>query len=206
MGGHAFNQLHTPRISRELYLRVRDEAIKALTKLFIHVVVPSEMPSKNDYGDVDFLVAGPSYSSSTTFDYKAAVSKIRAALGTTHGRKGFLTEQVMYFAIPAPGRENEFWIQVDVKVCERVEMFEWEKFLLHYASTSKVIGSMVKPLGLTIDPHGLQIRVHGLEKVNLEKSMVLLSTEPKDVLQILGLNRRILNAGFKENREGELAI
>jgi hypothetical protein len=212
MGGHAFKYISTPRISPELYVEAKSRVTKALQQLFFHVTVPYEMPSKVDYGDIDFLVSGPLYPSSLTstspFDYQTAVTNIKNALNTPHGRKGFLTEQVMYFAIPAPGQENdgepEFWVQIDVKVCEFPEMWEWERFILNYASFTKMIGSMIKPLGLTSDTHGLNIRVEGLEGADLEKSMVFLTKDPKAVLKIVGLDRRMKDGGFKTNDEGKV--
>lgn len=204
MGGHAFPNLHTPRISKELYFKVRGDVTKALKRLFTHVVVPTEMPSKKDYGDVDFLVAGPMDFPSRYFNYHIQVKKIKAALNTTEGRKGWLTPNVMYFAVPTPGREDDSWIQIDVKVCEKPGNFEWEKFQLNYASGAKMIGSMIKPLGLTIDPEGLHVRVEGLDTVNFEKSCVPLTKEPKEVLKIVGVDRRLLDAGFRENEECKL--
>lgn len=212
MGGHAF-RLFTPRISQELYLQTRSHVTEALKTLFAHVCVPHEMPSKTDFGDVDFLVAGPLTQDSasnpntpTAFDYAHHVSKIRAILNASDGRKGHLTEKVMYFAIPAPGREHEFWIQIDVKVCEDPSQFGWERFCLNYATASGLLGSMMKPLGLTLDQEGLYVRVEGLEKVNWEKSFVFLTNKPKEVLKIAGLDKRLLIGGFKENTDRKFRV
>jgi hypothetical protein len=160
------------------------------------------MPSKTDFGDIDFLVAGPIHTSTKTFDYAANVAKVKDALGTPHGFRGVKNPGVMFFAVAAPGREYEFWVQVDLKVCENPEMFEWERFQLNYATASMMIGSMIKPLGLTIDPKGLHLRVDGMGKVNLEKSMVFITKEPKEVLKMVGLDKRLLGKGFGTNEEG----
>jgi hypothetical protein len=200
MGGHAFRNLHCPRISGDVYAKVKLHTTEALQTIFSHVTVPTEMPEKVDYGDIDFLVAGPLHSPASTtidnFDWAGTVSAINFAFDTTHGRRGHLNPGCMYFAIRAPGHEDEFWVQVDVKVCFKTELFEWQKFELNYASNSKMIGSMVKPLGLTIDPEGLHIRVAEIEETNFPGSMVCVSKDPRDVLRITGLDRRILDAGF----------
>lgn len=171
MGGHAFAHLDTPRIPKELYLRTREITHKALRKIFKYVAVPTEMPSKPgkehciiltlplpfqlflinfrinrfaylDFGDVDFLVAGPlTVGPSLHFDYQHHVSVINDAFKTVHGRKGVITEQMMFFAIPSPDPETDFFIQIDVKVCERPELFEWMHFQTVYASVGKIIGS-----------------------------------------------------------------
>lgn len=207
MGGHAFH-LFTPRIPRSLYLQTKTYVTEVLQTLFAHVCVPLEMPSKIDFGDIDFLVAGPltrnpafKPTSTTEFDYAHHVSMIKTVLNTDHGRKGIKAEKVMFFAIPAPGNENKSWIQIDLKVCEEPSQFEWERFSLNYATASKLIGSMLKPLGLTLDQEGLSIRVEGLEETNWEKSLVFLTNDPKDVLKIVGLDKRLLTGGFKENNE-----
>lgn len=207
MGGHAFHDLYCPRISVEIYAQVKIHTTAALRTLFSHVVVPKEMPKKHDYGDIDFLVAGPlrAPASTTTndFDWAGTVSAIKSVLNTTHGRRGFLNSCCMYFAVCATGYENNFWVQVDVKVCFKPELFEWETFEYNYASNSKMIGSMMKPLGLTIDPEGFHIRVEEVEETNFPGSMVWMSKDPRDVLKITGLDRRIVDAGFKTKNESK---
>jgi hypothetical protein len=207
MGGHAFRDLHCPRISADIYAKVKLQTTAALRTIFSHLVVPTELPEKDDYGDIDFLVSGPLHSPRSTtiddFDWPGTVYAIKSAFNTTHGRRGFLNPGCMYFAIRAPGDNNDFWVQVDVKVCFKPDMFEWETFELNYASNSKMLGSMVKPLGLTIDPEGLHIRVEEMEETNFPGSMVWISKDPRDVLRVTGLDRRIVDAGFKTKDESE---
>lgn len=112
-----------------------------------------------------------------------------------HGRRGYLTNDCMYFAIKAPC-DGDYFIQIDVKVCFKPELFEWYTFELNYASNSKIIGSMVKPLGLTIDPEGIHICVEDIEETDHHGSIVWISKNPKDVLKIAGLDYRIINASF----------
>jgi hypothetical protein len=109
----------------------------------------------------------------------------------------------MYFAIDAPHGEENYFIQIDVKVCFKPELFRWCHFELNYASNSKIIGSMVKPLGLTVDPEGMHIRVKEVEETNFPGSMVWISKDPKEALRVVGLDRRILNAGFKSKDKSE---
>jgi hypothetical protein len=141
MGGHAFKSLNCPRISPEICAKVKSHTTAALRTIFSHVVVPTEMPEKDDYGDIDFLVSGPLHSPTSTsiesFDWPGTVSLIKSVFNTTHGRRGFLSFECMYFAIRAPGHEEEdFWVQVDVKVCFKPELFEWQSYELSYATLS----------------------------------------------------------------------
>jgi hypothetical protein len=207
MGGHAFRDLYCPRISANTYAKVKLHTTAALRTIFSHVVVPTKLPEKDDYGDIDFLVSSPLHSPTNTtiddFDWSGTVYAIKSALNTTHGRRGFLNPGCMYFAIRAPEHNADFWVQVDVKVCFKPDMFEWETFELNYASNSKMLGSMVKPLGLTIDPEGLHIRVEEMEETNFPGSMVWVSKDPRDVLRVTSLDRRIVDAGFKKKHESE---
>ncbi|KAH6869958.1 hypothetical protein BKA58DRAFT_360295 [Alternaria rosae] len=205
MGGHAFKGLYCPRISQVVYENVKAETKAALQTVFAQVVVPTEMPSKDDYGDVDFLVCSPLHFKGTTtldtFPWQSTVSLIKDVLDTTHGRQGYLTRDCMYFAIDSPHGEENYFIQIDVKVCFKPELFYWCHFELNYASNSKMLGSMIKPLGLTMDPEGIHIRVEEMEETNFPGSMVWISKDPKDALRIVGLDWRILNAGFKTKEE-----
>jgi hypothetical protein len=164
--------------------------------------------SQDDYGDVDFLVCCPLHckddTTLDTFPWQSIVSLIKQVLNTTHGRQGHLTRDCMYFAIDAPHGEEDYFIQIDVKVCFKPELFDWCHFELNYASNSKMIGSMVKPLGLTMDPEGIHIRVKEIEETNFPGSMVWISKDPKDALRIVGLDWRMLNGGFQTKHESKI--
>ncbi|KAF2689529.1 hypothetical protein K458DRAFT_292168 [Lentithecium fluviatile CBS 122367] len=160
------------------------------------------MPSKADYGDIDFLVSGFLSNPSAAVDWPAMVSAVSSAFDTTHCRRGYLNTDVIFSAIPAGG-ENDFWVQIDIKILEKrdEQSFAWEKFQLNYASGSKMLGSLIKPLGMTIDPEGLHIRVEEMEQTNFPGSMVFVSKDPWDVLKIVGLDRRFLYEGFTGNEQ-----
>ncbi|KAF2847794.1 hypothetical protein T440DRAFT_491768 [Plenodomus tracheiphilus IPT5] len=134
------------------------------------------------------------------FDWASTVKAIKALLDTNHGRRGFLTLDCMYFAIPATDDED-FWVQIDVKACCKPELFTWYTFELNYTSNSKIIGSMVKPSGLTLDPNGFHIRVEEMEDSNFSCSMIWVSKDPRDVMRVVGLDRRLLDAGFNAKAE-----
>lgn len=108
----------------------------------------------------------------------------------------------MYFAVNAPC-DGDYFIQIDVKVCFKPELFRWYTFELSYASNSKILGSMVKPLGLTLDPEGIHIRVEDIEDTDHHGSMVWFSKDPKDLLRIAGLDHRIVHARFSNKEESK---
>jgi len=204
MGGRAFKDLDCPRMAPDVYIKVKSQVTIALRTIFTHVVVPTEMPEKTDYGDVDFLVAPSSGTIINKFDWKGTVDAIKNVLKTAHGRHGFLTPDCMYFAIAAPGNDEKYWIQIDVKVCFKPELFTWYTFEYNYASNSRIIGSMIKPLGFTIDLDGLHVRVEELETSNFPDSLIWVSKDPKDVLRMLGLDSRFITAGFTTKAESRL--
>ncbi|CAI6339235.1 unnamed protein product [Periconia digitata] len=208
MGGRAFRSLNCPRISPDLYHKSRDKVTSVLQKLFDHVTVPTEMPEKPDFGDIDYLVSGyTGQPTDSTLDWSAMVSALKENLNTNYGKRGHYEPSIMYFAIPAgeipQSSEDQVWIQVDVKVCEipGLQNFEWSRLLLNYASGFKMLASFAKPLGLTINPDGMHIRVEEMEETNGPGSMVFVSMEPRDVLNMLGLDWRFLWAGLETREE-----
>ncbi|KAF2465842.1 uncharacterized protein BDR25DRAFT_317999 [Lindgomyces ingoldianus] len=221
MGGNAFkHRLYTPRISAALYRQIRTQASAILRTFFTHVIVPTELPSKSDFGDVDFFVGGPlphalfPNTNDCKPDLWSTVSALKTAFITPHGFQVKLNLDVIFLAVmplspPAMLRERGFWVQIDVKICGygsestavNVERFQWEVFQLHYASVAKILGSMVKPVGLTMDPEGLWVRVEEMEGANFGASKVWLTAELRTVLEVLGLDERVLNKGFGCNKE-----
>ena len=184
MGGHAFPHLFTPRISLPLYQVIREESITRLRELYVQVIVPAEAPEKQDFGDIDFLVAEPIGGDWPT------VEMIKRQFGTEHGRYSRqLNVDTMYFAIKVPGRD--FWIQIDIAVCPKTSPFDWAMFRLAYASITKNIGSMISPLGLTFDPEGLHIRIEDMERVDWKGSLVFLTNNAMEMLELLGLDAEV---------------
>ena len=184
MGGHAFPHLFTPRISLPLYQVIREESITRLRELYVQVIVPAEAPEKQDFGDIDFLVAEPIGGDWPT------VEMIKRQFGTEHGRYSRqLNVDTMYFAIKVPGRD--IWIQIDIAVCPKTSPFDWAMFRLAYASITKNIGSMISPLGLTFDPEGLHIRIEDMERVDWKGSLVFLTNNAMEMLELLGLDAEV---------------
>lgn len=63
MGGSAFSstlqQSAFPRLPPAVYANLKARLLPKLQNLYSFVVVPYEAPEKTDYGDLDFVVAGP---------------------------------------------------------------------------------------------------------------------------------------------------
>ncbi|KAJ8109682.1 hypothetical protein OPT61_g7282 [Boeremia exigua] len=219
MGGHAFKSLHCPRIPPDVYTEVKSIATAALGTVFTHVTVPFEIPGKADYGDCDFLASAPFGHSEDltidTFPFESVVEAVKRALGTPHGRRGFLTPTCMYFAVPSPSKlstcsssdgeasdeETASWVQIDVKICLKPGDFSWMAFETNYASQSSILGSMIKPLGLTLDCEGLHIRVEETESTNWAGSMVWITQDPWMACRVLVLGRKAVDGAFQSTEE-----
>jgi hypothetical protein len=168
---------------QDVYLKMREQTAGALRGLFARVVVATEMPDKSDYGDVDLLVSGPLFEHPNTLEkWPVMVAVVSTAFNTKHCRRGFLNPDVIFSAVPAYG-ENDYWVQVDIKIVEKADKqsFEWQRFELNYASASKMLGSLLKPLAMTVDPEGLHIRVVEMEETNFPGSMVFVTKDPRYV-------------------------
>lgn len=194
-----------------MYDKVKLQTTAALETVFTHVTVPTEMSEKHDYGNIYFLVAGPTHSPTSTsidnFDWPGTVDRIKSIFNTIHGRRGFYNVHCMYFAIRALGHEdNDFWVQEDVQVCFRPELFEWYAFELSYATIGQIMRNIVKPLGLTIDPEGIHVRMEDMDETNFPGSMIRISKYPRDVLRIMGMDRRILDAAVRTRDERKWCI
>lgn len=63
MGGAAFHsrlgKASFPRLPPAVYRAVKGRLLPRISQLYSLVVVPQEAPGKNNYGDLDFLVACP---------------------------------------------------------------------------------------------------------------------------------------------------
>lgn len=176
-----------------MYFRMKAWAIERIEPLFAKAAVPTELPGKPDYGDVDFLVAGPLNGT------KSILEQIREALGAVRAVDRGI-DGILYFAVKAIGAEH--YVQIDVKVCPDVENFDWALFRLQYATPSMLIGSMVNALGLTLDDDGLHLRVKEIEGDNWNGSLIFLSREPRKVMEVLGYDCEKWGA-FATVEEGE---
>ena len=79
------------------------------------------------------------------------------------------------------------YIQVDVTMCETCKMFHWERFIQAHGDLLMILGQMIRKYGLTINNKGFHLRIEELESWNKEKSRVLMTANPEDVMRFLGV-------------------
>ncbi|KAI0549362.1 hypothetical protein F4679DRAFT_573649 [Xylaria curta] len=204
MGGLAFasgpDAVFTPRMQPDVYRAVRDRCQEKLRSLFVVVATPIEGPAKTTFGDSKCI-------SSFGAVPLEAICKILGAIRSKSENKNTAT-----IAIPWPedfpytgdeaktnGIESEgndetspaklkpLCIQVDVHVCPTLDYLQWMLFKHAHGDLWNLLGATIRPFGLTIDEVGLYVRIPEIEEIDKKKARVLLSTDPAEILQFLGL-------------------
>ena len=82
---------------------------------------------------------------------------------------------------------EEKYIQVDVRVCESLKVYNWMLFKHAHGDLWNLLGSMIRPYGLTVNDNGMYIRIPEVEQTNKNRAKVFLTSEPDAVLDFLGL-------------------
>ncbi|KAH8650181.1 hypothetical protein BX600DRAFT_442264 [Xylariales sp. PMI_506] len=209
MGGNVFGKgahaLYTPRMPPAVYRYIRDACHAALQRMFVVVATPIEGPEKTSYGDIDIVTTwqrkdvfpSAAESLSTESKVKCPFEAVYEVLGAVRmQREG---KSVANFAIPWPGdlpkelddysppTDSPRFIQVDLHICDDLETLEWILFKHAHGDLWNILGSTIRPYGLTVDEVGLHIRIPEIEQLDRKKAKILLSKDPCEILNFLGL-------------------
>ncbi|ROW16147.1 hypothetical protein VPNG_01803 [Cytospora leucostoma] len=82
------------------------------------------------------------------------------------------------------------YIQVDVRLCDSNQEFEWRLFKHDHGEIWNMLGQTIRPFGLTADETGLTIRIPEIEKENRKAARIFLTRSPTEVLDFLGLRHQ----------------
>ncbi|KAK5996677.1 hypothetical protein PT974_02017 [Cladobotryum mycophilum] len=208
MGGSAFTvgdtPLYTPRMPKDIYETVKEQCQRKLQDLYFYVASPIDGPGKEDFGDVDIVLAFPKTPAASDGEELEIISK---ALNAEHVIMTKNNGCAANLAIAWPshlGDENipqnlnnvdqggqkestKKYIQVDVRVCPAVAQFDWMLFKHAHGDLWNIVGSMIRHYGLTVDDSALWLRVPEIEDANRKRARVFLSSEPLEILHFLGL-------------------
>jgi hypothetical protein len=197
MGGKTFPDLNVPRMPPELYEHVSAECQSKLETIFNRVVVPRDAPAKVDYGDIDFLVEGHTFSKNELWD------DVQTTLGAENQkRNGGSTS----FAIPHPEIPGAH-LQIDVELSpgdgtsDGAELFEWTKFMKGDSDMMQIIGITHRALGLTCTDQGLYVRIEDIFPDNKDKAKLFLTRDPHEAMNFYGLDTAKYWTGFKDETE-----
>ncbi|TKA80110.1 hypothetical protein B0A49_01355 [Cryomyces minteri] len=186
MGGLVFAQpgrngepaLKTPRMSPEVYQKLKAKCLEVFKEMYITVTVAPEAVGKTDYGDVDLLVEG------------RRSDRCPAEIAESLGAKRFFhNSESVSFAVPLPSQQNI--------------VGEEKKNTLRLTSAPviQILGIMNKHVGLTANHRGLYVRVAELESTDWKDSLVFLTDDPTATLAFLGLDAVAYEKGFKTEKD-----
>lgn len=220
--------LNTPRMSPADYERLKHIWLERISEFFPdgEVAVLAEAPEKSDYGDIDIFVA-----LDKKVDFIEMAKQIRAmgiicrssgkvqkcTLGVPMDGTTSLRPPVVYKAVtgtdprkakPSTSVTSEEYAQIDIEIIS-LELRDWHKFHSSYGDMVSLLGRIVTHLGFTISDRGFWLRMKELdasktvEHVNAadRDGVILLSSDPKQVMSFLGLSADNYDAGFKTLNE-----
>ncbi|EJD50798.1 hypothetical protein AURDEDRAFT_143221 [Auricularia subglabra TFB-10046 SS5] len=198
MGGHAFSEslpeAQFPRMSPEVYKRLKVATLQQLLLLFRHVAVPREAPGKADYGDLDYIVAEPFV--------EDAVDALKTTLGTqlVVGADVATTS----FAIPLPLEGNSTvpesaFVQVDVHQCATVDEFDRVVFFHAYGDLGMILGLLARSYGLSLGQNGMKLVVGHAESG--EPPSFFLSADMLHIMRFFALDMTQWQRGFETQRD-----
>lgn len=193
MGGKAFNpSLRTPRMPPETYHALLSKYISILSEHYVHVGSPREAPEKTSHGDIDILVCTPIQNPPPD---TATLTKI------LHATKSIAAKPATMFAVPYPpdlpsDEEGDNHIQLDIQRCGTVDKFNWMLFFNSLGDFWNILGTALRRYGLTANDRGLHLRVREIEAENKQHALILLTSDPGDVLEFLGLDAKEFNKGW----------
>jgi len=189
MGGSAFNlETHgftTSRMTKEQYDTVAEFIIPLLKEYFTTVRIPPEAPEKLTFGDLDIMVMGPTKQHA----YLPSVAPFVEMLGNWKLLKGVIySTPTSNIAVTFP--KEDIFVQVDVHVVERPELWEIEYWMHSYGDTGMIVSSMLKAWDLRLSS------VRGLWVEIAEHGPFVLSLRMSQIANFLGLDWERHQKGF----------
>lgn len=203
MGGSAFAHhcppYFTPRLPRAVYQHVLKQSKELLGRFYRHVAAPIDAPGKETFGDIDLLVCEPILSDldeTITSRESVALTLARILAAEAHiVRKG---DPVLLFAVPLRQVDHAdlthlpaaSFVQIDIQTCASHQALIFSHFCESHGDMWSILGTIINPYGLRIDNRGLYIRIAAIEALHKKRSLVLLSSNPVEILNFLGLDTK----------------
>ena len=169
MGGHAFRALLGanavfPRMTPDVYRKLRASCIEALQRQFNFVGVAPEDPGKLDFGDVDIMAFDPIAHETPSSE------ELRMVLGADHVITNGQSRNFALLAksLPSSPRprmteaaddgEPHHYHQVDLTILKTFPL--WDSLIFHhsYGDLGLILTLLCKPYGLAYSQGGLKVR------------------------------------------------
>ncbi|KZV86999.1 hypothetical protein EXIGLDRAFT_213374 [Exidia glandulosa HHB12029] len=191
MGGNAFAELAPgasfPRMSPDVYNALKATTLARLAPLYAHIAVPREAPGKDDYGDLDYIVAEPVR--------EVTLDLFKETLGAVLAIDGGSTSN---FAVHMPDAPPDTFVQVDVNKCASVEEFERVVFFHAYGDLGMILGLIARSYGMSLGQNGLKIVVGAAD--DGEPPSFFLSADFLHIMRFYGLDMSPWTTGFASQR------
>ncbi len=172
MGGKAFLSLLPdttfPRLAPTIYASLKSGLLPRLTPLFQYVGVPHEAPEKQDFGDVDFVVACPPNAAVMHEEIKTALGAsvcISSAQSDGRGTHHFALRLAdLVPSQPTGANEqvtaetSDVYVQVDVNIRKDAQDWENVMFFHAYGDLGMIMGRLAASVGLHLGELGLKVR------------------------------------------------
>ncbi|KAI9443224.1 hypothetical protein H4582DRAFT_1169908 [Lactarius indigo] len=212
MGGKAFLSLLPdttfPRLAPAIYASLESSLLPRLTPLFQYVGVPHEAPEKQDYGDIDFVVACPSASIGHEEIKNALCASVCIPSAQSDGRgTHHFAMRLADFVPSQPTGANEqvtvetsdVYVQVDVDIRKDAQDWKNVMFFHAYGDLGMIMGRLAASVGLHLGELGLKMSSQAL--VPTYSPTFELSTSMPDIMSFFGLSMERWEAGFATQHE-----
>lgn len=189
MGGNAFKNLAIARIPHSHYPTCVTTILARLQPFYSTLLVPPSAPEKPSHGDIDIIVAGRQ----RPFGADELAGALCAASHIT--TKGSPTTAFAAWIEPP----IQSYVQVDVHECETRAAAEWVAFFHSYGDLWNILGALGRHFGIFVNHHGCWCIVAATDekkKASAKRYKVLLTADPREVLDVYGLDAERFEAGF----------
>ncbi|KAI0354927.1 hypothetical protein OH77DRAFT_1425528 [Trametes cingulata] len=215
MGGNAFKAIVPdavfPRMPPAVYNALKSTLLPLVQSLYTHVTVPPEAPEKADFGDLDFIVAGPR-EGLTHEDVKTALRAAHSVPMPGNRTSNFAITADAFQEVARAWREYatrsqdppvsangaaNVLFQVDVNVCEDRAQQEQTALYNSYGGFGLMIGLLVQTAGQSFGVYGLKLA----DPIGSPLQTFYLSNSITDVLAFVGLSMDRWKRGFATQDE-----
>lgn len=184
MGGNALKKVITERKNKDDYETIKKYILEKISK-YIKCETVIEIPGKQSFGDLDILYV---------YDSKINIRELITQLFSP-------IEIVINGDVMSFDYEN---FQIDFIKCSSDENLNSSQFYFAYADIGSIIGRILNHYGLKFGNNGLWLNLIdntlNVDKaINLTKNAIgkiILSKEPREICEFLGLNYDKWKSGF----------
>ncbi|KAH9042121.1 hypothetical protein EDB85DRAFT_1918038 [Lactarius pseudohatsudake] len=209
MGGKAFLSLLPdttfPRLAPAIYASSKSSLLPRLAPLFQYVGVPREAPEKQDYGDIDFVVACPNASIGHEEIKNALGANVCIPSAQSDGRGTHNFAMRLADLVPTGANEqvtaeaSDVYVQVDVNIRKDAQDWKNVMFFHAYGDLGMIMGRLAASVGLHLGELGLKVSSQAL--VPTYSPTFELSTSMPDITSFFGLSMDRWEAGFATQHE-----